>query len=157
MGSLDYTFWLIHHSTPYELAADEVMIKLGHHEPAPAYLHMDLADYITSTIAWIPSKPVHHSVVWAGYGFTRSGPIIIEAEGARLLEKVSDTWATLFAQGQEELFIADGPYDAPYINYGWHIKDSIFKRDQVVARLRTIADLAKKAQTGEYYILQFGV
>ncbi len=127
-------------------------------DPRSIRLEDDLVRYIADTLVWIqthnPAKNESHR------GLCFWGPTVIHTEGAADAADIFTQWANLFACGPKNLILTGGwtSIEGEPANEGTYEALSL-DRDDVVSKLRQIADFAKQIieSKGEYFILHSGV
>jgi len=127
-------------------------------DPRAIQIEDDLIQYIADTLKWIPAHNPAKNESHRGLCFY--GPTVIHTEGASATAAIFDSWAALFASGPDNLMLTgswtmvegDPPNEGKYETLN-------FDRDDVVGKLRQIADYAKQiVEThGDCFILHLGV
>jgi hypothetical protein len=137
------------------------------HDPRAIHLHDDFVRCIQDTLAWIPTtnpargEPHRGLCMW--------GPTLIEAEGARVAERVFGGWAELLAAGPPRLVLTG--------EFSWAAEDDApptgdrvtqlegryerleFDRDEVIDVLRQLARWCAQVHSGagKIYLYHGGV
>jgi len=128
------------------------------HDPRAVRLADDLLHYIADTLEWIPTHNPAKNESHRGLCFY--GPTVIHTEGASAAAEIFGAWSTLFACGPKNCKLTGGwtmiENDPP--NEGEYEKLN-FDRDDLVRKLRQIADYAKHVvdTDGDCFILHLGV
>jgi hypothetical protein len=119
----------------------------------------DLFNYMYDTLKIIPSINPANPNEWPGCGLNHYGPTVINKDGANIARQVFDCWDKLFSLHPERIELNIGPMT---LNYDTDDEEDVlqiveYDRESLLAKLRGIVDYAKKAGTGEYYMLHLGV
>lgn len=113
---------------------------------------------LQDTLNWIPSINPANPTEWQGYGLNYYGPTVINRTGAAKASRVFRLWAELLKEGPEELELT-GSYEwiegeAPSTG---HYETITTARDTIVNAFLTIATLAERAASGNFYLLHLGI
>ncbi len=116
----------------------------------------DIVLYIWDTLTWVPT--LNPATRIAGYGLNYHGVTIIDKHGAEKLSSICRLWAELFDLGPDQLELTG--------QFGWTeggVQASgeylILKarKGELVQSLRSLAQYADRAASGNYYILHAGI
>jgi len=132
--------------------------------PEAVSLHNDLLEYLLDSLRWIPCHNPGHGKrkgLLPHNGLNFYGPTIIKSDGGHVFHRIFDAWGDLFSNGPSRLELLTK-------TSGWIEGESaesgaghtiIADRDDVVKRLRQLADFGKKVEesAGELYILHLGI
>lgn len=147
------------------------------------YLHDDLVQYMGDTLNWVPSMNPSNPSEWPGYGLNLFGPTVIHTSGAEKFGRVCTAWADLMSLGPknlhltgsfewvpEEIATEENKEGKRLIEDGSSIDENIAgmrvyqgyskircDRDELVGKLRLLAEYAQKALDGDHYILHLGI
>jgi hypothetical protein len=145
---MKYSFYLFKKDIHYKDAFN--LIRQHNYVDFPVVdIHIYIINYINVTSQWIPTFIMINDYVSSKYGLHHLGPVIIEQEGALLLEKICNMWSTLFATSSEQLSLNEAPY--------FQFESRILNRDEVISSLKDLACFAKMVKEGSYYIIQMGM
>ncbi|MBW4497909.1 MAG: Coagulation factor 5/8 type-like protein [Oscillatoria princeps RMCB-10] len=122
-------------------------------------IHDDLIRYINDTLLWVPCTHLSGLKKKMSYGLMLYGDTIIKQEGAEIFGHVIESWANLFSKAPSKFELTGGVM----VQSDRRLTDPMefykieIERDVVVENLRTLANYAKQAAAGDYFILHIGI
>ena len=127
-------------------------------DPRAIQVEDDVLRYLADTLQWIPTYNPAKNESHRGLCFW--GPTVIHTEGAPAAAAIFGAWATLFGCGPRNLILTGDwtTVEGQPPNEGEFEKLHV-DRDDLVGRLRWIADYAKQIveTNGDFFILHLGV
>lgn len=149
-----HTFYLLGQEIEYNKAIQ--------YKGKSVILDDDFLSYISDSLSWIPV--VYPDILGEhkdGFGLDYYGITVINKNGADVLYSIMISWSHLFSQGPQNLKLSSPwvieRYDQIQERNLLSRDICTFNREELIAKLTTLAEFAVQVKTGNFFILHHGI